>query len=437
MSQPTTKSEPTRGDRETARGDARSLANWSFNRAWRLRQLFGPIARAISAIAPLEGGRRRVLVLGGDARALEAMLERGAASGYDVVAESWTPGEALSYDDGAFDCVVAVDALPLVRPASRAAFVSELCRVARAGIAIAGPFDTEGVAAAERTVEALYAASGAPHAALGRHVEYGLPDLETASAWARAAFPSVATRGLDDLAGWQLAASAAAAGGERDASAADAAAATLLPAIDDAPPARAYRTLLVASSREVSFEDSTTASDETAALATSVAVEAAAHRAALERLVEAVTTEREREREEFRASVSSLAAELHEREAQVEVLERQLHERERMIANHIANIENVERRVALTDLHVENLENERDATSVHVRNLEAERDLLREHVEALRHEAERARSRADALERELGSARAVVEEYRQWAESRGGRALTGYVRMKRRLLGKG
>jgi hypothetical protein len=450
MSQPTTHPETTRTEPEAARPGP----NWSPRRAWRLRALWGPAARALAAAAAA-GGEVRVLAVGPRADALEAMLARAAvATRFTVRAAEPAPDGALGFDDGAFDWVVAVDYLPLVRPSQRERAVRELCRVARAGVIVAGPFHSEEVAAAERAVNALYAAStGEDHPELGRHIEYGLPDLDAVRAWARSAFPHVAAEPGEPLTAWQGLASVAVFESRGEAAtASDAAAAALLPpsaSASDEPP---YRTMLVASASPVPSAPPAPRGDDATALATHMAMEAAAQRRALDRLTDAVTATRDREREEFRATVASIAAELHEREAQAEVMGADLRERERVIADQTAYIEAMERRIEETDIHVGNLERERDATNVHVRNLEAERELLRAKVRELERDADEtrrqlgeARRSADSLEGELeqtrrhaghleAALRDTSETHRRLLDSPGGRALTSYVRLKRRIL---
>src|SRR5688572_30487097 len=90
----------------------------------------------------------------------------------------------------------------LYPPIARA--VEELCRVAREGVVLSSPFNGHPVVAAERAVNDLYrAATGSDHPRLGRHLEYGLPDLDATREWVGAAFPHVETRSVDHVALWQ------------------------------------------------------------------------------------------------------------------------------------------------------------------------------------------------------------------------------------------
>lgn len=447
MSQPTTHTEPdARRDRKVA--PARLGSDWSPRRAWRLRAVWGPVARALDTSASTSSAPIRVLAIGRRADTLDAMLAHSAGARFEVRAHDPSSEPSLPFETGAFDWAVAVDWLPAVRPSQRERAVAELCRVARSGVVIASPFHSAEVAAAERAVNALHvAATGDDHPELGRHVEYGLPDLDTTRGWAKS-FPNVATRPAEPLATWQALASVAIAESPDDtATAADAAAAALLPPATDIPGGPAYRTLLVASASPVSLASPVAPADDVAALATHLAIESAAQRTAFDRLADLITTAREREREEFRATVASIAAELHEREAQAEVLTADLRHHAKVVTDQTAMIEAMERRIDETDTHVRNLENEREATRVHVRNLEAERELLRARVRELERDSADTHRHADLVESELEEARRhaghveaalreTAETHRRLLDSPGGRALTSYVRVKRKLLRK-
>jgi hypothetical protein len=454
-------------------------ARWNPRKAWRLRSRYGPVVRAVAALVGRAAGDapRTILCVGGAPGALEAMLAASGPSGCQVrwIAASEAP--PFAFDEHAFDCAVAVDWLPLVAPSRRRQAVAELCRTARHGVVLAGPFDGPETVAAERAVNDLYrAATGVDHPELGRHLEFGLPDLDATREWVAAAFAHVDTRAVEQVGLWQAAASlevvepatGSDGAGDDAANAAGAAAFPPLEFVYEAEPA--YRTLVVASAEPASLDSQHHWSlpperAEFTAMQMHLALEAAAQRSAFDRLAEAVTSGREREREEFRQSVASLAAELHEREAQLELLERELHERERANANQSATIALLEHRLDETDLHVENLEAEREATRVHVRNLEAEIEVGREKLKAVEAERDASRDALEAriadLERELGDTRqhernledrvakveedaraaqrmlaAAEAEHLQLLESRGGRALTAYIRTKRKILGK-
>jgi hypothetical protein len=414
---------------------------WNPQRAWRLRALWAPLARAVAAVVNRsDAPTARVLAIGESAGTLEALL--GHAGVRCEVHTHADAGDAtLPFADGSFTVAVAVDWLPLVRPSQRERAIAKLCRVAEAGVVVANAFDAPETSAAERAVNALYAATtGEDHPRLGRHIENGLPDVDAARGWLSDAFPHLSSAPVDALAAWQSAASLEVFD-QGTASAADAALAALFPptsTVADDGAGKVYRTMLVATreplpaSAGAGWRDASPGAD-LAAIVNSVALEAASQRRTLDRLVEAITEGRERDREEFRAAVASLAAELHEREAQVTILDRDLRQREHAIANQGAAIAALERRLEETDAHVENLEAELAATRVHVGNVEAERDQARAHARCVEAERDDLATRVHGVETELGEAHA---QHQRLLDSPGGRALRSYVRVKRKLLGK-
>lgn len=441
--------------------------------AWRLNARYGPVASAVERLLRHGGeSSRRVLALGRKNPALEVILLQSTATESGTSAPTvhvqWVEPSGtlpLPYEDAAFDAVVAIDALPLIAPSARESTVNELCRVARTGIVLSAAFDTPGVAAAERAVNDLCrSARGGDHPELGRHAELGLPDLAVTKAWLERAFAHVATIPIEHLHVWQSMATLELFE-PADATEADAAEAVHFPiavSVGEGDPS--YRTMLVASKRPypVEFRPPGTGNAEFTALAMHVALEGAAQRQSLDRLFVAVTADRERERKEFADTVASLAAELHEREAIGEVLHREARDRELTIDHLNATIVELERRVLETDDHVDNLEAGKEATHVHARNLEAmheeqriRADALEFVVDDLRVSSELTAKHAENLESVIAELRAELEvakehiqaaegratvanqRYEDFAASRGGRALERYIRMKRKLLGKG
>lgn len=445
--------------------------------AWRLHARFGPVANAVERLlrhgGATAGGTapRRVLAFGRKSSALDAILvqsmsvNEGQSSPVEI---QWIDAPAelpLPFEDAAFDAVVAIDALPLVTPSARERTVTELARVARTGVVVSSPFDGPGVAAAERAVNDLCrSARGADHPELGRHLELGLPDLSITRSWLEGVFSHVATIPVDHLHVWQSMATLELFE-PSEATELDAAEAMHFPvavSVGEGDPA--YRTLVVASKRPfpVEFRSPGSGNAEFTALAMHVALEGAAQRQSLDRLFVAVTSERERERREFADTVASLAAELHEREAIGEVLLREARERELTIDHLKATVAELDRRIVDTDTHVDNLEEAMDATHVHARNLEALREEQRERADRLQSELDETRASAEltaqhvenletmlaALRLELAAANERISEaegraqlagrqYEDFASSRGGRALERYIRMKRKVLGKG
>lgn len=375
-------------------GDApKASLEWSLGRAWRLRQLCGPLVKAAEALvlgsrAAMEGQFTfRVLVIGRETAALSGMLSIAASRKlqFQVRAIERDGDNLVPFEAETFDCVIAIDWLPLIRPSQRESAVAELCRIARLGVLIVNPFHTPEVAASERAVNALYlAATGNDNPVLGRHLEYGLPELDRTREWVVAAFPNVISEPIEALATWRLFASVAVHESNGEVTAEEAAVAALLPPVDAAVQGPAYRTVLVGSSSQLSSTTTTRVHNaDSAALGAHLAIEAAAQRRALDRLTEAVSTENERARDEFRTTVASLASELREREAYAEMLAANFKERESEIANQNAVIESLERRLGESDTHYRNLESERDALRERVRNLEDEKEGASNHVRAL------------------------------------------------------
>lgn len=441
--------------------------------AWRLHARYGPVASAVERLVRHGGSGtgHRILALGRRSLAFESLLNQSlavdAGASGPAVAIQWIDGPGdlpLPFEDAAFDAVVAIDALPLVPPSVRERTVLELARVARAGVVVSSPFDGPGIVAAERAVNELFRSSrGADHPEIGRHIEFGLPDLALTRSWLEGAFEHVATIPVEHLHVWQSMATLELFEPTEtsDADATEAAHFPIAVGVGEGDPA--YRTLLVASKRPypVEFRPAGSGNAEFTALAMHVALEGAAQRHSLDRLYVAVTADRERERTEFRDAVASLAAELHEREATGEILQRDVRERDLTIDHLKATIVELERRILQTGDHVDNLEAAMEATRVHARNLEAMReeqraraDELQGIVEAMRASSELTSRHVENIEMFLGEVRAelasayerlrVVEaqaafaeqQYEQFATSRGGKALERYVRMKRKLLGK-
>ncbi len=89
-------------------------------------------------------------------------------------------GRNLPFASGAFDAVTASDVLEHIAVDARESFVLELARVARRDLILSGPWDTPGVAAAERQLAAMRDAAGMPADRwLDEHLRNGLPSLGT------------------------------------------------------------------------------------------------------------------------------------------------------------------------------------------------------------------------------------------------------------------
>ena len=393
-------------------------AGWTPQQAWRLHSLYAPIVYALKALlVPAAhskvSARPQILQAGGDPGVLAALLLRaeGGPIECDVSMLPATPTAANNVVAQSYECVVAIDWLSHVAPSRRQEQLAALCRAARAGIVLLDPFDTPGATAAQRAVNEGYrAAHAVDHPTLGRLIELGLPDLPMARGWIEPYFPHVETRPIEHITLWQMAASMAIFEPEslRSPSAADIAAAALYPLPVELLAAEpAYRTMVVGATlpSPLTMQRPSVASparSELPALTMVAALEAAEQRRTLARLVEAITAEREREREEFRAGVASLAGELREQESRAESLARETREQERTIANLRAMLGHAEARA---DTEAKNAE----ATETHARNLTA----LRMNAEALTETAQTHARNLDSLradaERRAGAAAARVE----------------------------
>ena len=85
----------------------------------------------------------------------------------------------LPFDDGAFATVVSQDVLEHVPPTARQAWLEEVWRVTGRYLLLTCPWNTPGVAEADRSLFVrIAAAHGYEHGFLSEHLEYGHPDLE-------------------------------------------------------------------------------------------------------------------------------------------------------------------------------------------------------------------------------------------------------------------
>lgn len=415
---------------------------WTPLQAWRLHSLYAPVVHALKALLAASGAtesaRPQILQAGGEPGVLAALLMRaeGGPIECDVTMLSATPAAADKVSAKSYECVVAIDWLSLVAPSRRQHQLAALCRAARSGIVLLNPFDTPEAVTAQRTVNDGYrAAHAVDHPTLGHLIELGLPDLPTARDWIEPFFPHLETRPIEHITLWQMGASMAILEPEsmRPPSPADIAAAAMYPLpIEMLAAEPAYRTLVVAAARPSPLAMqrppvASAAQSQMPALAMVAALEAAEQRRTLARLVEAITAERERERDEFRAGVASLAGELREQASHAESLARETREQERTISNLRAMLGNAEARA---DAEAKNAE----ATEAHARNLatlrvnaEALTETAQTHarnLDSLRADAERragaAAARADAAEthaRNFSALRAEAEARAAAAEN--------------------
>jgi len=382
---------------------------WTLPRGWNHHRLYGPLAHAIHSVMAVsvvaERSREtargngalvpvRLLQVGGEPGVLSAMFAQdgGAAHHgqrveYDIVSVVSLADRHVRFAEMAFDCAVAVDWLQMIAPSQREQAVTDLCRLARHGVVLVNPFDAPEVVAAARTVNELHRAThGDDHPQLGRQLEIGLPDIDTVQRWVARFFPCIDTRSYEHIALWRVAESLAVIDERLDAglrSVGEDAAALyqLVNPMERAEPG--YQTMLVATARAGLADETVPASmapaqPEFAALIMRHALEAAAHRRALDRLVEAVTVKGEREREEFRATLASLAEELRELDARAEFLAREVRNRDHTIMNQQATIAQAERSAADLGEQLRQL-------VAHLQTLESERDALRAETVTVQH----------------------------------------------------
>ncbi len=104
-----------------------------------------------------------------------------------VEAEEEVPGfvkgdaTALPFEDESFDYVTSVDVYEHIEPESRGRHLSELRRVARKGVLLAAPFDSEEVRSAEELANEVHRiAHRQENVWLEEHAENGLPNLAEA-----------------------------------------------------------------------------------------------------------------------------------------------------------------------------------------------------------------------------------------------------------------
>lgn len=135
-----------------------------------------------------DAGPLRLLDVGGGGGAILSFLPEDGITILDRSHTAEAPGfvrgdaTALPFEDGDFDYAVSVDVFEHVEPALRQRYMSELRRVARHGVLLAAPFDSEVVRAAERVANefhrSLYLAE---NVWLKEHAENGLPRLDEAT----------------------------------------------------------------------------------------------------------------------------------------------------------------------------------------------------------------------------------------------------------------
>ena len=161
-------------------------------------------SRLVRLLDVPSGGR--ILDLGGAPGPIELFLPEYEVVVLDIEGEHpggrfvIADGGALPFADGTFDAVVSLDTLEHVPTQIRASFLTEARRVSTGAVVLSAPFDTPGVAAAERGLLEFITARLSPDFPtavwLQEHVDWGLPDLDqtlaglTDETWVSDALPS-------------------------------------------------------------------------------------------------------------------------------------------------------------------------------------------------------------------------------------------------------
>ena len=166
------------------------------------------LAEAIETLDP--GGAARALDVGGYPCLLADALPGREVWTLDRIPcerERYVQGTGadLPFGDGEFDVVVASDTLEHILPAQRDAFLDQCARVAKGQLVLSGPFDTPGVAWAERTLNDWHARlHGRPQQWLKEHIDCGLPPLAPVAERLRGKGASVRIHPHGDLLEWFL-----------------------------------------------------------------------------------------------------------------------------------------------------------------------------------------------------------------------------------------
>ena len=423
---------------------------WQPLGSWKLRQLYGALLRAVrSIVEPIVSARSdatpKILQIGGAPNILRLWL--GAGDSPIDCAVEYVPSTAdrIGGSPESVDCLVAIDWLPVLAASQRERAVADACRMARSGVIFVNAFESDAARTASRAINDLHrAVHGGDHPVLGRALELGLPDAGTVQRWLEPRFPFVHVAAVDDAAVWQAAEALAITSqtAAPDASDADIAAAATYPTTGDAgDPSLAFRSMIVGSHTPTGLVATPRepASSWSSALAIHHALEAAAQRRSLDALVAAVTTEREREREEFRAALASLAAELRELDGRAEFLAREIRARDTTIGNQQVLLEAAEERAA--EAHaaetraLEAHAAAAQAAETHAAHARAAETRAVEAIaEASRVVGDQTAEREIAMLRQrLAAAEHDADAYRRFLASRAGRTLQRYTRIKNLL----
>jgi hypothetical protein len=148
-------------------------------------QRYKIVVDALDVLREDSGSLRVLDVGGGEEGIILRFLPDDSVEVLDQIEAEDIPGyvrgdaTALPYEDGAFDYVTSVDTYEHIEKGERRKYLSELRRVARKGVLLAAPFDSEGVRGAEKLVNGLHRAIHKhENVWLREHEENGIPDLD-------------------------------------------------------------------------------------------------------------------------------------------------------------------------------------------------------------------------------------------------------------------
>ncbi len=167
-------------------------------------QMLQPLLEQKKKVTVLEVGANRSTILGD-------LLPTATLLYSDIVLPD-TPSThfvqanalALPFQEQSVDFVLALDVFEHIEHNSRASFLSELWRVAKKGVLVAGPFNTEGVRDAEVRINGFYRALyGEDHPWLKEHIENGLPCCDEVRAFFQSAQAGVVEYAHGSLKVWE------------------------------------------------------------------------------------------------------------------------------------------------------------------------------------------------------------------------------------------
>lgn len=132
----------------------------------------------------------RILDVGGAEGVILKFLQNDDVTILDQTEAEDVPGfvvgdaTALPFEDGSFDYAVSVDVYEHIPDEVREKYLSELRRVARGGVLLAAPFDSEAVRAGERFANEFHRSiHNQGNVWLEEHADNGLPDLDGCSGY--------------------------------------------------------------------------------------------------------------------------------------------------------------------------------------------------------------------------------------------------------------